>query len=211
MKRKYPSSLTERLGKIHKVADKKFDPTLSGADQHNAEVKAFLQGEIEGSYRSEYTDAQIRLAIQRLYEGQRRAVINMRPENSERSQNTELKKKYRARRERLYARRSKFVPAKLRKKWETINLNYMSEEEDTDDGKIRVKKLPWRSEKLDELVEKLDDLASAAAKTQKNFIPERKGRILGAASKLPPPSDAPNWALQLQFRKGKENQTQTQE
>ena len=49
----------------------------------------------------------------------------------------------------LYARRSKFVPAKLRKKWETINLNYMSEEEDTDDGKILVKKLSWRSESKD--------------------------------------------------------------
>ena len=63
------------------------------------------------------------VAIQRLYEGQRRAVINMRPENSERFQTNELKKKYRARRERvgfsgyinfmhgalsqLYARRSK--------------------------------------------------------------------------------------------------------
>ena len=41
------------------------------------------------------------VAIQRLYEGQRRAVIDMRPENSERSQNNELKKKFRARRERV--------------------------------------------------------------------------------------------------------------
>jgi hypothetical protein len=102
------------------------------------------------------------VAIQRLYEGQRRAVINMRPENSERSQTSELKKKYRARRERvgfsgyinfmhdalsqLYARGSKFVPSKLRKKWEIINLHYMSEEEDTEDGKILVRKLSWRSE-----------------------------------------------------------------
>ena len=37
------------------------------------------------------------------------------------------------------------MPLKLRKKWESINLNYMSEE-DTTDGKILVKKLPWRSE-----------------------------------------------------------------
>ena len=56
---------------------------------------------------------------------------------------------------------------------------------------------------LNELVEKLDELASDAAKVQKNFIlPERKGRILGEASNLPPPSGAPDWALQPHFRKG---------
>lgn len=46
----------------------------------------------------------------------------------------------------LYARRSKFVPTKLRKKWEALNLYYMSEEEDTEDNKILVKKLTWRSD-----------------------------------------------------------------
>ena len=32
----------------------------SGSDQHNAEVKILLQREIEGSYKSEYTDVQIK-------------------------------------------------------------------------------------------------------------------------------------------------------
>jgi hypothetical protein len=35
----------------------------------------------------------------------------------------------------LYARKSKFVPDKLRKKWDSLNLYYMSEEEDTEDNK----------------------------------------------------------------------------
>ena len=55
---------------------------------------------------------------------------------------------------------------------------------------------------LNELVEKLDGLAGDAAKVQKNFIPERKVRILGAASTQAPPLDAPDWALHPQFRKG---------
>lgn len=56
----------------------------------------------------------------------------------------------------------------------------------------------WHSE-LNELVAKLDGLASDAAKMQ-NFVPEKKGH---AASTLPPPIGAPDWALQPQFRKGK--------
>ena len=47
----------------------------------------------------------------------------------------------------LFARRSKHVPQKLRKHWDRLNLHYMSEEEDADEGDvIVVKKLPWRSD-----------------------------------------------------------------
>ena len=117
---------------------------------------------------------------------------------------------------------NKFVPVKLRKKWENLNLHYMSEEEDGDDGKICVKKLPWRSGsktplclllipyyhphfclELNELIVKLDALASDAAKTQNNFIPERKERIVATIpSSQPPPSNAPEWALKPQWRNG---------
>lgn len=103
------------------------------------------------------------VAVQRLYENQRRVFLNRKPENKQRAQEADVKKKYRARRERvrpciyikkyvldlnlqLYARRSKFVPQKLRKCWDKLNLHYMSEEDDGDDEKILVKKLPWRSD-----------------------------------------------------------------
>ena len=48
----------------------------------------------------------------------------------------------------LFVRRSKHVPQKIRKNWDKLNLHYMSEEEDTENGdnKILVKKLPWRSD-----------------------------------------------------------------
>ena len=47
----------------------------------------------------------------------------------------------------LFARRSKHVPQKLRKRWDKLNLHYMSEEEDGDEGDvIMVRKLPWRSD-----------------------------------------------------------------
>lgn len=53
------------------------------------------------------------------------------------------------------------------------------------------------------MIEKLDILASEAAKKQKNFIPERKARVLcDVESSQHPPPDAPDWALLPQFRKG---------
>lgn len=56
---------------------------------------------------------------------------------------------------------------------------------------------------LNELIEKLDTLASDSAKTQRNFIPERKARILSdVESSQRPPFDSPDWALQPQYRKG---------
>ena len=41
------------------------------------------------------------VAIQRLYESQRRAFLNCKPENVKLAQDAEVKKKYRARRERV--------------------------------------------------------------------------------------------------------------
>ena len=90
-----------------------------------------------------------------------------------------------------------------------------------EDGKILVKKLPWRSEskcgcsihmhmhtlaesddtfllytELDQLVEKLDTFALEAAKSKKNFIPDRVEHVIVTQpSTVPPPPDAPNWAL----------------
>ena len=36
----------------------------------------------------------------------------------------------------LFARRSKYVPPKLRKCWDRLTLHYMSEEEDMEDGDV---------------------------------------------------------------------------
>lgn len=80
----------------------------------------FLKSEITASHKGEYTDEQVSrmffalintlpficvalylVAVQRLYEGQRRSFINCKPENAERAQDSEIRKKYRARRERV--------------------------------------------------------------------------------------------------------------
>ena len=41
------------------------------------------------------------VAVKRLYESQRRTVLNSKPENVQRAQLNDIKKKYRARRERV--------------------------------------------------------------------------------------------------------------
>ncbi len=73
------------------------------------------------------------------------SYLNCRPENSQRAQDAELRKKFRARR---YVAHSYLViklftcreEQKLRKNW---SLHFMSEEED---GTIVVRKLYWRSD-----------------------------------------------------------------
>ena len=59
------------------------------------------------------------------------------------------------------------------------------------------------STELDQLVEKLDTFALEAAKSKKkNFVPDRIERVISSVpSAVPPPPDAPNWALKPEWKK----------
>ena len=60
---------------------------------------------------------------------------------------------------------------------------------------MRKKFIPLSIE-LDQLVEKLDTFALEAAKSKTNFVPDRIERVISPVpSAVPPPPDAPNWAL----------------
>ena len=57
------------------------------------------------------------------------------------------------------------------------------------------------STELNQLVEKLDAFALEAAKSKKNFVPDRIERVISAEpSGVPPPPDAPNWALKPEWK-----------
>ena len=61
---------------------------------------------------------------------------------------------------------------------------------------------PFHAE-LNDLIKKLDAAADTAAKSVPTFTPDRKQRVESAVpSILPPPADAPDWALKPEFRKG---------
>ena len=58
------------------------------------------------------------------------------------------------------------------------------------------------STELDQLVEKLDTFALEAAKSKKKFVPDRIERVISPVpSAVPPPPDAPNWALKPEWKK----------
>ena len=56
---------------------------------------------------------------------------------------------------------------------------------------------------LNDIIKKLDAAADTAAKSLSTFTPDRKQRVeTSDSSVLPPPADAPDWALKLEYRKG---------
>ena len=79
---------------------------------------------------------------------------------------------------------------------QVLSEKFMSDEEtDAEDGNSLVKRtLKWRSEKLNELICKLDDRYSKSREKNDNVRP-MKARKTGSPSGRPPPGHAPHWAL----------------
>jgi hypothetical protein len=79
---------------------------------------------------------------------------------------------------------------------QVLNEKFMSDEEtDTEDRSTLVKRTPkWRSEKLNELLCKLDD-RYIKSREKKDSIRPMKPRKTGSPSDRSPPKSAPDWAL----------------
>lgn len=90
-----------------------------------------------------------------------------------------------------------------RKKWRKIFISEMisSDESETETGKaiLSIKKLPWRSEKVDRFFTKLDE-AHQARKSEQATRQTKPRLHLGAVSARPPPTSdqLPAWAIASQ-------------
>ena len=70
------------------------------------------------------------------------------------------------------------------------------EESDTEDSQVLIKRSPvWRSEKLSQLIQKLDERYTRSREKKDNSKP-LKVRKLGASSERSSPPNAPRWAVE---------------
>ena len=83
-----------------------------------------------------------------------------------------------------------------RKKWLTVVTNeYMSSEE-SDDERILVHSIPWRSDYVNRMFSKIDQYCNERKSPQARR--QMKERVTGRpSSRCSPGSDAPTWALRL--------------
>lgn len=142
----------------------------------------------------------IKRAIHRYYESRRRIVIEDLPERQDKSNFQKKKRKYRARQQRMYDRRSKVVIDDEQKHWEHINPSCMTEESDDDGGeKIVTHKLQWRSPALEEYVRTLD---ARLEKQRKGGSTSgvRRERVDGTPSESQPPPGLPEWLIKPGYK-----------
>lgn len=94
-----------------------------------------------------YTIKDIKRAVHRYYESRRRLGIEELPDRQEKAAEQRKKRKYRARQQRSYDRRRKFVREAEMRYWEHISPACMTEESDSEQGeRIVTHQLMWRSD-----------------------------------------------------------------
>lgn len=94
-----------------------------------------------------YSARDIKRAAHRYYESRRRLGIEEMPDRQEKAAEQKKKRKYRARQQRSYERRRKFVRESEMRYWEPISAVCMTEESDAENAeKIVTHQLLWRSE-----------------------------------------------------------------
>ena len=111
------------------------------------------------------------------------------------------------------SRKKHLKTEKERKLWEDIDFRYMSDE-NSDEDKINKRTLPWRSQginhlcfcptlftlaALNKLIGKLDKRMDTKSRATNCYI-RRKERLQKSPSKLPPPKEAPSWAISSNYQ-----------
>ena len=96
----------------------------------------------------------------------------------------------------LFERRKKCAIRREIPIMQALNEKFMSDEEsDAEDKSAFVRRsLKWRSEKLNELLKKLDERYLKSREKKDNSRP-MKNRKLGSPSDRSPPANAPDWAI----------------
>ena len=78
---------------------------------------------------------------------------------------------------------------------QTLNEKFMSYEETDAEDKSLIQRTPnWRSEKLNQLIKKLDERYFKSREKRENVRP-MKTRKIGRPSDRSPPGNAPDWAV----------------
>lgn len=207
-KKRLPPQLSKTVAKIHDALDddQQFRAHLGSKDEHNVKVKCRLAEEIALGKENVYSGLLIDRAIQRYFESRRRSWRETTdPTQQQRVTLQNKRRKVRARKQRLYERRSKFARSgEEKERFSTLTLDCMSEESSSDGGEtILVHQPPWRSTTLIGYLKELDSRSLEAAENgKKKHVPQRKSRVPSSnLDAVRPPVNLPKWALSKDWLK----------
>lgn len=135
--------LTDKVNRIHGALEEGFRPDESSLSPFNTNVKARIIEEICGDENLNYSEKQVKAAVQRKYEALRRTW--KMDDNEDIILKKAKDKKYRARR-RKFDNRSLVVSEAELPRWRKINIEYMSEEsDDKSNDQLVIHRPQWRS------------------------------------------------------------------
>ncbi|XP_065919235.1 uncharacterized protein [Dysidea avara] len=197
--KKLPRELCSKVRAAYTALGLEFDINERFVARQNQRVTEAIMERIT-TESNIYDSKVIKRAIHRYYESRRRIVIEDLPERQDKSNFQKKKRKYRARQQRMYDRRSKGVLEDEMKHWEHINPSCMTEESDDDGGeKIVTHKLQWRSPALEEYVRTLDARLDKQRKGG-STSGVRRERVDGTPSESQPPPGLPDWLIKPGYK-----------
>ncbi|KAL5509108.1 hypothetical protein EMCRGX_G004397 [Ephydatia muelleri] len=199
-KKKLPRELCAKVRSTYNALNLEFKIDERFLSPNNQRATDALIDQVYSDAGGLYTIKDIKRAVHRYYESRRRLGIEELPDRQEKAAEQRKKRKYRARQQRSYDRRRKFVREAEMRYWEHISPACMTEESDSEQGeRIVTHQLMWRSEFLNQFLMKLDARYERSKKPGTNSTIKRE-RIIGMHSTSRPPPALPSWMVNPDFK-----------
>eukprot|EP00731_Ephydatia_muelleri_P012873 Em0007g183a len=195
-KKKLPRELCAKVQSTYNALNLEFKIDERFLSPNNQRATDALIDQVYSDAGGLYTIKDIKRAVHRYYESRRRLGIEELPDRQEKAAEQRKKRKYRARQQRSYDRRRKFVRETEMRYWEHISPACMTEESDSEQGEHQ---LMWRSEFLNQFLMKLDARYERSKKPGTNSTIKRE-RIIGMHSTSRPPPALPSWMVNPDFK-----------
>jgi hypothetical protein len=187
-KRKLPRELCAKVRSTYHSLGVEFKIDERFLSPANQRVTDTLIDTVYSDTGGAYSAKDIKRATHRYYESRRRLGIEEMPDRQEKAAEQRKKRKYRARQQRAYDRRRKLVRESEIRYWEHVTPACMTEESDSESGeKIVLHSLLWRSEFLNQFMQKLDNRYERSLKTTKTSTVKRDSWMIDPSYKRPTP------------------------
>jgi hypothetical protein len=192
--KKLPRDLCSKIRALYNSMGLEFNINERFASPHNQRITDALVERIIQDHIN-YDSKDIKRAAHRYYESRRRIGIEDMPEHKEKAALQKKKRKYRARQQRCYDRRSRVVRDTELQYWMNVTPLCMTEEsDDSDTDKIVTHKLLWRSQFLNQFVAKIDARLDRQRKPGGSTNIKRE-RVESTPSSSHPPFNLPKWMI----------------
>ncbi|XP_070548295.1 uncharacterized protein C14orf93-like [Ptychodera flava] len=176
-----PGELSIALKNLTQQEEFSFKPEERITSRHNAAVRRKLTEIITEKYQDTYSSQEYSLAVKRRFDTDR--VKFRESENTDFGVNQKVRRRKRSRLHKILKRRSTMIHGDEKDFWNDVTADLMSDEEVLPDLKIIASRPSWRSDKLNDFIDTLNQRMLNDSHSR-DYILRRK---YGRASERPPP------------------------